>query len=223
VSSPSTPFESLPQRVRQAVLAGGHERHFPDAGVIVREGERGDALFIITSGRTSVQVLSASGDVVTTALLGPGDCFGELSFFGERPLRSATIQAIGPVTAVKLTREDVDRLRAHDCDIDRLLLEVMAAQVRRLTTLLVEAHHVRSETRILRRLNAAAELFANGAGPVSVPLTQDELASMAGASRPTANRVLRDLEADGIVQRRHGRIEVMDQAGLSARAKEWSS
>jgi CRP-like cAMP-binding protein len=215
---PVTPFDSLPGRVRQVVLDGGHERGFPDGAVIVREGERGEALFIITSGRAAVEVLSADGAVVTTALLGPGDCFGELAFFGDSPVRTATIRAIGTVKAVKLTKQDVEALRSRECDIDRLLLEVMAAQVRRLTTLLVEAHHVRSETRILRRLSGAAQLFAETSGAVSVPLTQDELASMAGASRPTANKVLRELEVDGIVQRRHGRIEVLDLAALRARA-----
>ena len=52
-----------------------------------------------------------------------------------------------------------------------------------------------------------------------IPLTQEDLASMAGTSRPTANRVLKAAEADGVLVISRGRVEILDAAGLTRRAR----
>ena len=73
--------------------------------------------------------------------------------------------------------------------------------------------------RLLRRLVELGELFERGVAPVSIPLTQEELAQLAGTTRPTANRVLRSLEEEGIVAIERGRIAIVDVAGLSRKAR----
>jgi CRP-like cAMP-binding protein len=167
----------------------------------------------------AVEVLGRDGDVVTLALLGVGDCFGELSLFGGEQTRTATVRVVGHLDAVVLGRADVERLRAEHRDVDRFLLDVLAAQVRRLSTLVVEAHHSTAEARIVRRLAEAAKLFGPSGDRVIVRLTQEQLASMAGATRPTTNRVLRSLEADGIVIRRHRAVEICDPLRLADHAR----
>ena len=70
---------------------------------------------------------------------------------------------------------------------------------------------------MVRRLAELAMLYGDS-GPIEIPLRQDDLASMAGTTRPTANRVLRQLEDEGIVALRRGTLQVLDAAALAARA-----
>jgi CRP/FNR family cyclic AMP-dependent transcriptional regulator len=90
--------------------------------------------------------------------------------------------------------------------------------VRRLSELAVEATFVPADTRVLRRLLAVAEQFGDNDGTV-IALTQDDLASMAGTTRPTANRVLKKAEADGLLRLARGRIEILDTDQLARRAR----
>ena len=71
---------------------------------------------------------------------------------------------------------------------------------------------------MLRRLCDLADLYDQGPRPVVVPLRQDDLASMVGTTRPTANRVLQQLVDDGLVTLGRGRIEIEDPAALAKRA-----
>jgi hypothetical protein len=71
--------------------------------------------------------------------------------------------------------------------------------------------------RVLRRLTDLERQYRSAGAPTRIPLTQDELASLAGASRATVNRVLRAVAADGLLELRRGRIVVLDVAGLARR------
>ena len=84
--------------------------------------------------------------------------------------------------------------------------------MRRLSELLVEAHYEPADTRVLRRV---AELAGDGG---TVPLTQEEISNLAGTSRATVNRVLRDAQDRGEIELRRGRITVLDGERLAARA-----
>jgi CRP/FNR family cyclic AMP-dependent transcriptional regulator len=90
--------------------------------------------------------------------------------------------------------------------------------VRMLNERLMEAFYVPVERRVLRRL---AELSIDGddGGPVAIPLTQEELAELAGASRATVNRVLRDEEKRGLVRLERGRTVVLDREGIVRRGR----
>jgi CRP-like cAMP-binding protein len=209
------PFDVLAAGARHQLDSDVPVRRWPDGAIVFHQGDHGNALYVIVEGMAAVEALSAEGDTVMLALLGTGDCFGELAFFGDSATRSATVRAVGDLRAVVLSPGEVERLRRERRDVDHYLLGVLAAQVRRLSRLVVEAHHSTAEARIVNRLADAAVLFARPGRPLVVRLTQAQLASMAGATRPTTNRVLRRLEADGIVRRGQGAIEICDLERLA--------
>jgi CRP-like cAMP-binding protein len=73
------------------------------------------------------------------------------------------------------------------------------------------------ETRLARRLLDLARLFGGDVSvgrPVTIPVTQSELATMAGTSRQTCNRILHQMAEDGVVLLQRGRTEVVDPAAL---------
>ena len=95
------------------------------------------------------------------------------------------------------------------------------ANIRRVNTQLTEALFVPVDRRVVRRLLSLVEIYAgrDQVDDVEVALTQDDLASLAGTSRATVNRVLRQAEEAGAVSLSRGRIRVTDQALLAKRAR----
>ena len=95
---------------------------------------------------------------------------------------------------------------------------MLAASVRNLSEQLIESLFLPVEKRIARRLCALAAQYGNG-HDIAIPLTQDDLASLAGTTRPTANRVLRAAESDGILTIGRGRVEIVDTERLARWAR----
>ena len=204
---------------RRAVLATMVRRRYRKGETLFHEGETGDLLYVLERGRVAIRVSTSLGDVATLIVLGPGASFGEQALLDHgSTVRTASAVALEPVEARTLQRQHFDDLRRLHPSVDRMLVEVLAAQVRRLSTHLVEALYSPVEVRLVRRLAEVAMLYGDS-GPIEIPLRQDDLASMAGTTRPTANRVLRQLEDDGIVALRRGTLHVLDAASLAARAR----
>jgi CRP-like cAMP-binding protein len=183
--------------------------------VLFHEGEAGASLHVLMRGRATVWVTAPSGDTVTLNVIGPGTAFGELSLLLPATERTATVQAIEPVQTLVLSRAEFQRLRRSYPSVDRLLVDYLAAQVRRLSERLTEALCTEARTRVLRRLLDLDAVFDNG--PVSV--TQEAISTMAGTTRPTVNRVTQDLAEAGIVELGRGRFTVVNPAALARAAR----
>ena len=84
---------------------------------------------------------------------------------------------------------------------------------------LLEALYVPVERRVRRRLVELAELFPGADGIPAITLTQEALAELAGAARPTVNKVLRDEEKRGTIELSRGKTRILDLEGLRARAR----
>ncbi len=205
----------LEEPVRREVLAVAAWRRFDRGVVLFHEGEAGGSLHVLMRGRVAVRVMTPDGDTATLNVIGPGAAFGELSLLGPAAQRTATVQAIEPAQTLVLQRADFERLRRSYPSVDRLLAEYLAAQVRRLSERLTEALCFEARIRVLRRLLELDNVFERG--PVAV--TQEEIATMAGTTRPTVNRVMQDLAEAGIVELGRGRFTVADSAALARAAR----
>jgi CRP/FNR family cyclic AMP-dependent transcriptional regulator len=98
-----------------------------------------------------------------------------------------------------------------------VLIGFLAEELDRQNEFLLEALYVPVERRVLRRLTALSALY-KGRDSV-IPLTQEQLAEMAGTSRATVNRVLREEQARGTVELRRGRTAVLDAEAIARRAR----
>ena len=84
------------------------------------------------------------------------------------------------------------------------------------THCLTEAYHLPATERVTRRLVELAGVYGSGSrDPVTILLTQEELAELTGATRPTVNRVLRALEDDGLIDQQRGRLRLLDVDALA--------
>lgn len=210
-----TVLRLLPEPERRRVLATALRRRYRRNEPVVREGDAGDTFYLLERGHVAIRATTPNGEMVTLTVLGPGQGFGELALVAPHEQRSATVVAIDEVEALAIQGEQFARIRRDHPAVDRLLVELLAQRVRMLNARLLEALYEPAELRVVHRLRDLCELF--GPAPVTIPLTQDELATLAGTSRPTVNRVLGHLRDEGIVSLARRRIEVVDRAALVER------
>ena len=207
----------LPAAGRDAVLAAATERGWTRDELLVRDGDDAASLMIITAGHAVARLATAAGDQVTLSVLGPGDVIGEVGLLIRSGERTADVVALEPVAALVLRRPDFDRIRRTRPEVDDFVMELMARRIDRLSYRVAEAHHVPVPQRVARRLHEVGRLYVADDRPVRIPLTQEDIAGLAGATRPTVNAVLRQLERDGVVRLGRARLELVDIPELRRR------
>ena len=97
------------------------------------------------------------------------------------------------------------------------MIRMIADRTIDLVEQLTEAMYVPAEVRVLKRLLALCDVYDRGDEEVKIPLTQEDLAELAGVTRPTANRVLKKEERRGLLTLTRGSITVTDKKGLAGR------
>ncbi|MGH3137379.1 MAG: Crp/Fnr family transcriptional regulator [Gaiellaceae bacterium] len=203
-----------PEDVRR-LLAIARRRTFSKGEVVFHRDDPAESLHLIVRGRFGARVLTPLGDTVLLDVLGPGQAFGELALLAPDERRSATVSALEDGETRSVYRDDFALLQQSHPGVKDVLLRLLAEQLRRASDRIVEAHYVDAETRVRRRLTELTQIYPSGV----VPLTQEELAAMAGTSRATVNRVLREEEKRGAVTLQRGRTTVLDAADLDRRCR----
>ena len=212
-------FDGVPEADLRQVLSIARRRTFRRGEVVFHAGDPADTLHLIVAGRFAVRVQTAVGDVAILTILGPGEMFGELALIGEESRRTATVESLEAGETRSIHRPDFERLRAAHLSITDVLIAILADGMRRLSRHLLEALYVPADKRVLRRLVELAESYAPGEGTATILLRQEDLASIAGTSRATVNRVLREEEARGTVRLGRGVTVVVDREALERRGR----
>lgn len=203
----------VPAEDARRVLAIGRRRTFERGEVVFHELDLPDSLHLVAAGRFAVRRTTPLGEDSLLAIRGPGDFFGELALVAGGN-RSATVQALEAAETLAVYRSDFEELRRRYPQVDQVLVVILAREVQRMDDLLSESYYVSAERRVLRRLLEVADAY----GGADVPLTQEQLAALAGTSRATVNAVLSAERRRGTVTLRRGRTTLGDPAALARRA-----
>jgi CRP-like cAMP-binding protein len=212
--APTSALNQLSADDRQRVIDSARIRRFGRNDIVFHAGAPAAGLHLIIEGHFAVQASTPSGDTVTLAVLGPNESFGDHTVFTGASVRAATVKSLDTSTTYELARADVARLRDERPAIDRLLVDLLVRQVNDMSERLIEALFASSQARVLLRLLALAARYPNA----DIPISQADLAELAGVGRSTTNRTLRDAEAAGLVALRRSTISVLDVDGLRRRA-----
>lgn len=203
-----------PEDVRE-LLSIARRRTFEKSEVVFHRDDPADSLHLIVRGRFAARVTTPLGDSVLLEVLGPGQAFGELALLLPDARRSASVSALEDGETRSVFRDDFAHLQRSHPGVKDVLLRLLAEQLRRASDRIVEAHYVDAETRVRRRLCELADVYRSAV----VPMTQEDLAAMAGTSRATVNRVLRDEERRGTVALQRGRVTLLDVEELGRRCR----
>lgn len=201
---------SLSRSQHAALVQRSQPRRYARRQAIFRYGDLSDGMHLISKGRVVVRISVPSGREASLTVIGPGQSVGEQSLLVDDGRRSASAVALEPVETLFLSTAAFREWRSADRQVDEVMLQVLTARVLRLTDQLVEALFVPASTRALRKVAEVAAMYGEGA----IPLTQEEVATMAGTTRPTVNRCLQGAQQAGAVDLSRGRIRVTDLATL---------
>jgi CRP/FNR family transcriptional regulator, cyclic AMP receptor protein len=208
----------LPAEDVRRLLAIARRRTFAKGEVVFHRDDPADSLHLIVRGRFGARVLTPLGDQVLLDVLGPGESFGELALLTPDARRSATVSALEDGETRSVLRDEFARLQQSHPGVKDILLRLLAEQLRRASERLLEAHYVDADTRVRRRLLDLSRSYGSDDGAV-VPLTQEDLAAMAGTSRATVNRVLRDEQRRGSVALSRGKVTLLEPDELELRCR----
>ncbi|MBL8383124.1 MAG: Crp/Fnr family transcriptional regulator [Burkholderiales bacterium] len=191
-----------------AGLAGrGQRRTYRKGTLLIQEGDPGETVFYILSGRVKVFSVDDQGHEFTYIVLGPGDYFGEMSLDGGA--RSASVITAEACECAVLSRADVRAHMAADPDFAFELLTTVIRRAREATRVARGLALGGVYSRLAAFLDNAAAPAQDGERLIAEVLTQREIASRIGASREMVSRIMTDLEAGGYVARRARRLVLL--------------
>ncbi|HEX9257935.1 MAG TPA: Crp/Fnr family transcriptional regulator [Acidimicrobiales bacterium] len=209
-----TVLSGVPDDQRQLVLRAATRRRFRKGDTLFYEGDLGDTLHLIEKGFVAVRVTTRRGDVVTLDVYGPGEAVGELALVLPAARRTACVVALEPTETRMLDRAAFEDLCRRHPQVQAVMMQILATKIERQGQLLAQALHEAADDRVRRHVVRLAEMFADHES-ARIPLTQEDIASMAGTTRPTVNKVLREMEDAGLVVLGRGRVEVPDRTRLA--------
>ena len=214
-------FQGLEAAAVSALMTQLQPAHFPAGKAIFAEGEPGDRLFIVISGKVKIGKRADDGRENLITVMGPSDMFGELAIFDPGP-RTATATAITEVDAASMDQAALRTWIADRPEIAEQLLRVLARRLRRTNNSLADLIFTDVPGRVAKQLLDLAMRFGTqegGALRVTHDLTQEEIAQLVGASRETVNKALADFVHRGWIRLEGKSVLISNAERLNQRAR----
>jgi CRP-like cAMP-binding protein len=206
-------FGTLPPELLEQLRGRTALGKFRRGDTIFTKGELATQLFVVFSGRVAIIAAGAEREAVIS-VLGPGALFGEMSMF-DGGVRSANARALTTVHVIAIDFDDVREVLAHRPEVLWAVVRILARRLRATDEALADAMVLDVTGRTAKRL---LEL-SDGEDEFRMPLTQEELAGMVGASRERVNKAIATfmklgwLEVSG-----RSRYRILDRDGLINRS-----
>ena len=185
------------------------DKQVTKGNVVLTEGEVGDSLYAIISGRVKVFIGDEDGREIILKILGPGDFFGEMSLIDKQP-RSASVSTLENCVFKVLSHSAFEASVEMAPRIATLVMQALAKRLRdadrKISTLALMDVYGRVANTLLE-----LAITTNGKLVVGEKLSQQDIANMVGASREMVNRILKDLSDRGYISVESKTITIHDE------------
>ena len=188
------------------LIALGQQRRYRRGMHLINEGERGDTLFVVLSGRVRSYSFDARDREITYGVYGPGETLGEMSLDGGP--RSASIITLEPTVCSVVTRHT---LRQHIAERPEFAFELISRVIRRARLATRSARGMALlgvYGRLVQRLDDLAEPQPDGTRAIVGKLTHADIASQIGCSREMVSKLMKDLTTGGHIATQRGLITI---------------
>lgn len=197
-ASPDRGFAALIGRQRWVALCeAGSSRTYGPGQALLRQGDHGGYVLVLTAGRVQVSALGSEGSQLLHALRGAGDLVGEMAMHGEAR-RTATVVALDRCTARRLPTETFQRFLdvtgSHGAIRDYLI-----AKLSETVPYQLQLVHFTPRQRIARLLVEVVALAAPPSEPMRIPFSQTAIAAALGLARSTVAEQIAVLRAMGML------------------------
>ena len=197
MNAPSVPqdlYSPLKETTLRSIAEGGIVRTFPRNTVLIHEGDTGDSLYIVLSGKVKVYASNAQGREFVIAFHGPGEYVGEMALDGG--VRSASVVTVDPTVCAVVHRAQFREFLLANPDFALHLIEKLIRRARATTEDVKSLALSDVYGRLVRLINALA-VERDGQLMVRERLTQQDIAERVGASRDMIGKLFKDLVAGG--------------------------
>jgi CRP/FNR family cyclic AMP-dependent transcriptional regulator len=185
-------FANLSEEDAQELMALARKRSFRAGEVIFHRDDPGQVLYIIKEGKVKIALISPDGQEISLVVFGKGECFGEFALLDGEP-RSADAIALDKVECYTLQRSDFQNAIMKHPTIAIQVLEVLSRRLRKTDQMVENLIFLDVYGRVAKKLLELANehgVKVDDGTRIEVRLTQQELASMVGASRESVNKVM---------------------------------
>jgi len=207
-------FASLTPEQMHSLSAMIMRRDASRGSAVMHEGDAGDCLYVVLSGRLKVMVGEADGKETILSIIGPGEFFGEMSLIDDNP-RSASVVAIEPCEMLALTRRDFRKCLVENTLLAMAVMRVLVRRLREADRKIGSLAMLDVYGRVARLLLDMSETV-NGQKVVTKRITKQDIAKMVGASREMVSKVMKDLQTSGYIEMQGSSI-VLRNTGSGSR------
>lgn len=175
------------------------KRRYKRGEVLVEQGNRSDALYLLLTGRARVVATDSRGRQVILATLGPGDYLGEMSIIDGNP-HSASVSAEVQTDVLVLGRAEFTRCLAENSSMGLARMRGLVKRLRHANRRIESLALLDVYGRVARALLELAEPDAQGRLVIRDKISRQDLAKVVGASREMVSRVMKDLDERGFIE-----------------------
>lgn len=212
-------FHQVPETDLIALARLVRERRESRGSMILSQGDRGDALFLIRSGQVKVSVVAEDGREVILSVLGAGSFFGELALLDDEP-RSAHVIAMEDTVLLQLHREDFRNRLKLSPELSVSLLRELSRRLRRTDDTIASLMLLDVNGRIANLLLELAREEGGETGTrITRRLTHASLGQMVGASRESVSRTMRNLVLRNVITVNRRETVLLDSHALRLAAQ----
>jgi CRP/FNR family cyclic AMP-dependent transcriptional regulator len=207
-------FGDLTPEERQQLADASTTEELRRGDVLFHEDDEADTLYVVIEGRIAIAKRSIDGRESVVALMEAGDLFGEMPLF--EPLgRSAEARALEPSQVLAIGYGPVRDVYQRRPELLWGVVELMAGRIRNMDVALADSVFLDVTGRTAKRLVE----MASGADEFTLPVTQEELAAMVGASRERVNKAIASFVRLGWIEQSERRYRITDREQLERRAR----
>ena len=192
-------FSTMTAEQADVVAKAVTKQRFKRAEIIVEQGRKSNALFIVLSGRARVLTTDSRGREVILATLQVGDYVGEMSLIDNEP-HSATVRAEVQTDVLLLGRADFARCLAENASMSLVVMRGLVKRLRHADRKIESLALLDVYGRVAHALLEFAVQDAHGQWIIREKISRQDLAKMVGASREMVSRVMKDLEERAFIQ-----------------------
>ncbi|WOP16428.1 Crp/Fnr family transcriptional regulator [Ottowia sp. SB7-C50] len=192
-------FSMLTDAQALAVSDAVVKRRFKRGEVIVEQGKKSNALFILLNGRARVLTADSRGREVILAALQPGDHIGEMSLIDNEP-HSATVRADVQTDVLMLGRMEFARCLPENTSMAYAIMRGLVQRLRHADRKIESLALMDVYGRVARALLEFTAEGPHGELLIREKISRQDIAKMVGASREMVSRVMKDLEERGFIQ-----------------------
>jgi CRP-like cAMP-binding protein len=210
-------FRDLPDSVIDVLASHAVQRSYAKGSIIFSQGDRGDALYGVASGRVRIGAEGPNGQQIFLNIMEPGDIFGEIALVDGLP-RTAGATAIEATILCVIHRANFLQVLSDEPSLAIHLLKLFCERLRWTSELVEDSAFLTGPARLAKRLLTLASLHGNAQAPAGSELliSQSELAHFLGISRQIVNQHLQDWRRNGWIRLGRSRITVTDRKALRA-------